>query len=87
MGITESATLSIYKDEQGGQIETMKYRVLDSMLLTEVQRQEKVIGEQKSQIHGLEDRWLDWKPLLAPDHDDRRTWTVGARNWLRVLAG
>ena len=33
-----------------GHIETVKYQLLDSMLLNEVQRQEKVIGEQKSEI-------------------------------------
>jgi hypothetical protein len=37
-----------------GQIQTVKYQVLDSMLLNEVQRQDKEIGEQKDQIRGLE---------------------------------
>jgi peptidoglycan hydrolase CwlO-like protein len=39
-----------------GQIETVKYQVLDSMLLNEVQRQQKEIGSQQNQIEGLEEQ-------------------------------
>jgi predicted nuclease with TOPRIM domain len=37
-----------------GQIETVKYQVLDSMLLNEVQRQQTEIGEQREQLRRLE---------------------------------
>jgi len=37
-----------------GQIETVKYQVLDSMLLNEVQRQQAEIGAQKEQLRRLE---------------------------------
>ena len=47
------------------QIETVKYQALDSMLLNEVHRQEKVIGEQKSQIHALEERLARLEALIA----------------------
>jgi predicted RNase H-like nuclease (RuvC/YqgF family) len=36
-----------------GQIETVKYQVLDSMLLNEVQRQQTEIGAQKEQLQKL----------------------------------
>jgi Cdc6-like AAA superfamily ATPase len=39
-----------------GQIETVKYQVLDSMLLNEVQRQQAEIGAQKEQLQKLEQR-------------------------------
>jgi hypothetical protein len=39
-----------------GQIETVKYQVLDSMLLNEVQRQQAEIGAQKEQLQELEQR-------------------------------
>jgi predicted nuclease with TOPRIM domain len=37
-----------------GQIETVKYQVLDSMLLNEVQRQQAEIGAQNEQLRRLE---------------------------------
>lgn len=39
-----------------GQIETVKYQVLDSMLLNEVQRQQKQITTLKEQNEALQDR-------------------------------
>jgi hypothetical protein len=39
-----------------GQIETVKYQVLDSMLLNEVQRQQAEIGAQREQLQKLEQR-------------------------------
>jgi hypothetical protein len=42
-----------------GQIETVKYQVLDSMLLNEVQRQQAEIGAQKEQVHKLEQQIQD----------------------------
>jgi hypothetical protein len=39
-----------------GQIEAVKYQVLDSMLLNEVQRQDKVIIDQETRIHDLEEK-------------------------------
>jgi hypothetical protein len=41
-----------------GQIETVKYQVLDSMLLNEVQKQQAEIGAQKEQIRRLEQQNL-----------------------------
>jgi hypothetical protein len=41
-----------------GQIETVKYQVLDSMLLNEVQRQERVSGEQAALWRS---GFLDWR--------------------------
>jgi len=39
-----------------GQIETVKYQVLDSMLLNEMQKQNNTIAAQKEQIRSLEER-------------------------------
>jgi hypothetical protein len=39
-----------------GQIETVKYQVLDSMLLNELQKQNTVISAEKEQIRSLEER-------------------------------
>jgi polyhydroxyalkanoate synthesis regulator phasin len=48
-----------------GQIETVKYQILDSMVLNEVQRQEKTIAEQKSAITALEERLARLENLIA----------------------
>ncbi len=39
-----------------GQIQTVKYQVLDSMLLNELQKQNTMIAAQKEQIRSLEER-------------------------------
>lgn len=48
-----------------GQIETVKYQVLDSMLLNEVQRQQREIGSQREHIQRLEDQLSDAQQRLA----------------------
>jgi hypothetical protein len=59
-GLIAEEVAEVYPDlvahSADGQIETVKYQVLDSMLLNEIQRQEKVIGEQKDEIRILKDR-------------------------------
>jgi polyhydroxyalkanoate synthesis regulator phasin len=52
-----------------GQIETVKYQVLDSMLLNEEQRQQAEIGDQKSQIQRLEERLAKLEAALAATFD------------------
>jgi hypothetical protein len=47
-----------------GQIETVKYQVLDSMLLNEVQRQQAEIGAQKEQLRRLEQQNLSLQERL-----------------------
>jgi len=39
-----------------GEVETVKYQVLDSMLLSELQKQHATIADQKEQIRSLEER-------------------------------
>ena len=74
--MTTRSRSSLYSDlvahSADGQIETVKYQVLDSMLLNEVQRQEKVIGEQKAeiavqneQIRALEERLSRLEVVIA----------------------
>src|SRR6516225_7198921 len=48
-----------------GQIETVKYQVLDSLLLNEVQRQQAEIGAQREQIGDLQQQITDIKAALA----------------------
>jgi hypothetical protein len=59
-GLIAEEVAEVYPDlvarSADGQIETVKYQVLDSMLLNEVQRQEKVINAQAKQIELLEER-------------------------------
>jgi hypothetical protein len=59
-GLIAEEVAEVYPDlvahSADGQIETVKYQVLDSMLLNEVQRQEKVITAQETRIHDLEER-------------------------------
>lgn len=53
-GLIAEEVAEVYPDlvahSAGGEIETVKYQLLDSMLLNELQRQEKVIAVQKSEI-------------------------------------
>jgi hypothetical protein len=57
-GLIAEEVAEVYPDlvarSAEGQIETVKYQVLDSMLLNEVQRQQSEIGAQKEQLHRLE---------------------------------
>ena len=59
-GLIAEEVAEVYPDlvahSADGQIETVKYQVLDSMLLNELQRQERVNREQKDTIRILEDR-------------------------------
>src|SRR5262249_25592305 len=59
-GLIAEEVAEVYPDliarSADGQIETVKYQVLDSMLLNEVQRQQKEIGFQQDQIRRLEER-------------------------------
>jgi hypothetical protein len=59
-GLIAEEVAEVYPDlvahSADGQVETVKYQVLDSMLLNEVQRQEKVINAQAKQIELLEER-------------------------------
>ena len=52
-----------------GEIETVKYQVLDSMLLNELQKQEKKINEQESTIQLLESRLATLEQLLLKRSD------------------
>jgi hypothetical protein len=58
-GLIAEEVAEVYPDliarSADGQIETVKYQVLDSMLLNEVQRQQKEIGSQQDQIQRLEE--------------------------------
>ena len=59
-GLIAEEVAEVYPDlvahSADGQIETVKYQVLDSMLLNELQKQNATITAQKDQIHSLEDR-------------------------------
>jgi hypothetical protein len=62
-GLIAEEVAEVYPDlvahSADGQIETVKYQVLDSMLLNEVQRQHGVIGSQQDQIQRLKDELSD----------------------------
>jgi hypothetical protein len=59
-GLIAEEVAEVYPDlvarSADGQIETVKYRLLDSMLLNELQKQDKTIAAQKEQIRSLEER-------------------------------
>ena len=59
-GLIAEEVAEVYPDlvarTADGQIETVKYQVLDSMLLNELQKQNVTIAAQKDQIRSLEDR-------------------------------
>ena len=59
-GLIAEEVSEVYPDlvahSAAGRIETVKYQVLDSMLLNEVQRQQAEIGAQKNRIRRLEER-------------------------------
>ena len=56
-GLIAEEVAEIYPDlvaySANGQIETVKYQVLDSMLLDEVQRQQRVIEQQQLEVEAL----------------------------------
>ena len=68
-GLIAEEVAEVYPDlvarSADGQIETVKYQVLDSMLLNEVQRQQGEISSQKGQIRGLEQQNQDLQRRLA----------------------
>jgi hypothetical protein len=59
-GLIAEEVAEVYPDlvahSADGQIETVKYQVLDSMLLNELQKQNVTIAAQKDQIRSLDDR-------------------------------
>ena len=59
-GLIAEEVFKIYPElvarSSDGQIETVKYQVLDSLLLNEVQRQQKQIEDQRDQIRALRER-------------------------------
>ncbi len=62
-GLIAEEVAEVYPDlvahSADGQIETVKYQVLDSMLLNEVQKQQKEIGSQRDRIAQLENQIFD----------------------------
>ena len=67
-GLIAEEVAEVYPDlvahSADGQIETVKYQVLDSMLLNELQKQNLTIAAQKDQIRSLEDRLARVEALL-----------------------
>jgi hypothetical protein len=57
-GLIAEEVAEVYPDlvarSADGQIETVKYQALDSMLLSEVQRQQRIIEQQQHEIEALE---------------------------------
>ena len=68
-GLIAEEVAEVYPDlvahSADGQIETVKYQVLDSMLLNEVQRQQTEFGAQKDQIRRLEQQNQSLQERLA----------------------
>jgi hypothetical protein len=68
-GLIAEEVAEVYPDlvarSADGQIETVKYQVLDSLLLNEVQRQQAQIGAQREQIGDLQQQITDIKAALA----------------------
>ena len=67
-GLIAEEVAEVYPDlvarSSDGQVETVKYQVLDSMLLNEVQRQQNEIQSQRSEIKGLQDRLAKMESTL-----------------------
>ena len=59
-GLIAEEVADVYPDlvtrSADGQVETVKYQVLDSMLRSELQKQHGTIADQKEQIRSLEER-------------------------------
>ena len=64
-GLIAEEVAEVYPDlvahSADGQIETVKYQVLDAMLLNEVQRQQKQISTQAEQIRELQEQLRELK--------------------------
>jgi Chaperone of endosialidase len=67
-GLIAEEVAEVYPDlvarSADGQIETVRYQVLDSMLLNEVQRQQAQIEAQRNQLRELQDQVSELKALL-----------------------
>jgi hypothetical protein len=67
-GLIAEEVAELYPDlvarTAGGQIETVKYQVLDSMLLNEMQKQNATITAQREQIRSLEERLAKVEAVL-----------------------
>ena len=67
-GLIAEEVAEVYPDlvahSADGQIETVKYQVLDSMLLNEAQRQQAEIAAQKDHIRRLEERLVKLEAAL-----------------------
>ncbi len=74
-GLIAEEVAEVYPDlvarSADGQIETVKYQVLDSMLLNEVQRQNAQLTAQKEEIRSLQDRLARLESML--DQTSTRT--------------
>ncbi len=68
-GLIAEEVAEVYPDlvaySADGQIETVKYQVLDSMLLNEVQRQQAEIRDQQNQIRDIQERLAKMEAALA----------------------
>jgi hypothetical protein len=64
-GLIAEEVAEVYPDLADGQIETAKFQVLDSMLLNEVQRQQKEIGDLKQQNQNLQERLARLESAMA----------------------
>jgi Chaperone of endosialidase len=68
-GLIAEEVAEVYPDlvahSADGQIETVKYQVLDSMLLNEVQRQRVTVEQQQAEIKGLQQRLAKIEAALA----------------------
>ena len=72
-GVIAEEVAEVYPDlvahSSDGKIETVKYQVLDSMLLNEMQRQQAEIGAQKDEIRQLQQRLAQLESALASYQD------------------
>ena len=68
-GLIAEEVAEVYPDmvvrSADGQVETVKYQVLDPMLLNEVQKQHEQILAQERQIRSLEERLARMEAALA----------------------
>ena len=68
-GLIAEEVAEVYPDlvarSADGQVETVKYQLLDSMLLNELQKQNNTIAAQKEQIHAQEERIQTLEERLA----------------------
>ena len=68
-GLIAEEMAEVYPDlvrhSADGQVETVKYQVLDSMLLNEVQKQQGLIRQQQMEIDGLKEKLEKVEAALA----------------------